>query len=286
MSENDPNQQMDQQSDEISLTEIIAIIWHYKLLIIILPIALALVAFGVSQFLTPSYSSTAKVYLGNFGNEMYTSADSAEEVIMSNDLLEDVIENLELSHDLPRDLRGSVSIESLSESSMLEITATHEKPERAQDIASGVITQYLDRAEPAYEDRQAIVEQLYESTFENYEQTSASLARNKEALTDIEENEELSETERDLSRSRLIDYVEMDETQLNELDQQLQDQQLELKDLHGPEVFEQATMPRSPDSPNPMLNTAIAFVIGAMVSVGLAFVLEFFKNNPIRRKHS
>ncbi|WP_185819887.1 YveK family protein [Salibacterium salarium] len=283
MSENDSNQEMNQQSDEISLTEIIEVIWRYKKLIVILPVVLAVIAYAVSQFLTPSYSSTSKVYLGNFGNEMYTSAGSAQEVIMSNDLLNDVINNLDLSYDRPTSLRGSVSIESLSESSMLEITANHENPERAQEIANGVVEQFLAKAEPAYEERQAIVEELYNTTLENYEQTSDSLDRNKEALTAIEENEDLSETERDLSRSRLIDYVEMDESQLNELDQQLQDQKLELKNLHGPEVFEQATLPQSPDSPNPSLNTAIAFVIGAITAVGLAFVREFFKNNPIRR---
>lgn len=43
-------------------------------------------------------------------------------------------------------------------------------------------------------------------------------------------------------------------------------------------VIEQVKMPESPASPNKKLNIAIAFLLGLMVSVGLAFLLEFMDN--------
>lgn len=37
-------------------------------------------------------------------------------------------------------------------------------------------------------------------------------------------------------------------------------------------------MPTSPSSPKPVLNMLIAFFIGLMVSVGIAFLLEYLDN--------
>ncbi|SFQ36234.1 YveK family protein [Salibacterium halotolerans] len=282
---NEQPSQTQHNDDEISLVEIISILWKYKLLIILLPIVLAVAAYIGSQFLTPSYSSTTKLYLGNYESEMYTNTNSAQQVIMSNDVLRAVMNNQELNHERPRDLRESVSVETLNEEAkMLEITANHSDPERAQQIVDGIATQFVNQAQPAFQERQSIIEERYQAAQESYSQISESLERNEQTLQDIEDNQSSSEAETDLARARLIDYIEKNQSQLLELEQQLQKQELNLNNLNGPEVFEQAVVPQAPDSPSPMLNTAIAFVIGAMAGVGLAFVIEFFRNNPIRRR--
>lgn len=43
-------------------------------------------------------------------------------------------------------------------------------------------------------------------------------------------------------------------------------------------IVEQVKIPENPASPNKKLNIAIAFLLGLMVSVGLAFLLEFMDN--------
>lgn len=43
-------------------------------------------------------------------------------------------------------------------------------------------------------------------------------------------------------------------------------------------IVEPAELPENPASPNKKLNIAIAFLLGLMVSVGLAFLLEFLDN--------
>ena len=43
-------------------------------------------------------------------------------------------------------------------------------------------------------------------------------------------------------------------------------------------IIESVKMPENPVSPNKKMNIAIAFLLGLMISVGLAFLLEFMDN--------
>lgn len=281
------NENPPQNEDEISLTEILEILCRYKFFIFLPPVVLAVIAFIGSQFLTPSYSSTMKLYLGNYSSEMYTNTNSAQQVILSNDVLGTVMNNQGLNHDRPGDLRKVVSVEALNaEAKMLEITVNNSDSQRAQDIANEIAAQFINEAQPEFEKEQQVFQEKNNITQENYDQTTNSLERNQQALQDIEENQDLSGAETVLARSRMIDYIERDENQLDNLEQKLHDQKLQLQNLKGPAVFEEALLPEEPDSPRPLQNTAIAFVTGGMAGVGLAFVIEFFKKNPIRRRHT
>lgn len=278
----DKEQNYQHSDEEISLVEIIQILWTYKWLIIITPLIAAIIAYTASQFMTPSYQSATKLYLGNFGNEMYTDAEGAEEVILSRDILGSVMEDLNLEYEYVRNFKKTLAVRQLP-ASMIEVEASHYDPEMAKQIANKVVEAFIAKAEPAYLEKLVLVEKLYESTLENYNRTTESLDRNKQALTAIETNPDLTNTEKDLSRVRLIDYIRIDEEAINNLNGQLQQQQLNLLDIQKAEIFEQASVPLHPSSPNKMLNTAIALVLGAMIAVGLAFIIEYFKNNPIHK---
>lgn len=43
-------------------------------------------------------------------------------------------------------------------------------------------------------------------------------------------------------------------------------------------IIEEVELPENPISPNKKMNIAIAFLLGLMVSIGLAFLLEFLDN--------
>lgn len=43
-------------------------------------------------------------------------------------------------------------------------------------------------------------------------------------------------------------------------------------------ILDEAMLPTQPDTPRPMLNMAIAFFLGLMVSVGLVFLIEYLDN--------
>ena len=52
----------------------------------------------------------------------------------------------------------------------------------------------------------------------------------------------------------------------------------DVKKVDNVQLLDQALLPTMPDNPNPKLNMAIAFFIGLMVSLGIAFLLEYLDN--------
>ena len=52
----------------------------------------------------------------------------------------------------------------------------------------------------------------------------------------------------------------------------------DVKKADNVQLLDEAQLPTVPDSPNPKLNMAIAFFIGLMVSLGIAFLMEYLDN--------
>ena len=52
----------------------------------------------------------------------------------------------------------------------------------------------------------------------------------------------------------------------------------DVKKADNVQLLDEALLPIVPDSPNPKLNMAIAFFIGLMISLGIAFLLEYLDN--------
>lgn len=64
----------------------------------------------------------------------------------------------------------------------------------------------------------------------------------------------------------------------NQIALSLKDKAKDVMKVDNIQILDEALFPKHPSSPKVMLNTAIAFALGLMVSVGLAFLLEFLDN--------
>lgn len=101
-------------------------------------------------YVTPMYQSSAQVYISNNGlsadKDSLTSADLSAAVQLtktyiilaeSDTILSQVTENLDNDYTLS-ELRSAVSVNQIKDTVMIEITATHKDPYKAQLIANKV----------------------------------------------------------------------------------------------------------------------------------------------------
>ncbi|MDP4091026.1 MAG: Wzz/FepE/Etk N-terminal domain-containing protein [Bacillota bacterium] len=64
----------------------------------------------------------------------------------------------------------------------------------------------------------------------------------------------------------------------NQVAQSLADQSKLVMNQDNVHILDQALLPEGPSSPRPMLNMAIAFFLGLMISMGVAFLIEYLDN--------
>ncbi len=64
----------------------------------------------------------------------------------------------------------------------------------------------------------------------------------------------------------------------NQMAKSLKEVSKEVRQADNVQLLDEALPPKGADSPKPILNMAIAFFLGLMVSVGIAFLLEYLDN--------
>lgn len=133
---------------EIDIGHILSILWEKILLIIATGIIVGLAGFLVSKFLiTPKYESETKLYVLNRAND---SATTLSDVQLSTQLTKDyqilvtsapvmnqVIKELGLNMKAS-ELASTISVDTPSDTRVIQITVTSDDPKRAKDIADKV----------------------------------------------------------------------------------------------------------------------------------------------------
>jgi capsular polysaccharide biosynthesis protein len=64
----------------------------------------------------------------------------------------------------------------------------------------------------------------------------------------------------------------------NQIAKSLKEVSYNVKKADNVQMLDEAQLPNTPDSPKPLLNIAIAFFIGIMLSVGIVFLIEYLDN--------
>ncbi len=269
--------------DEIDLREIVKIIRKRIKLIIVLPLIAALAAFGVTKFLiVPRYEAAAKLALGTFGHDIYSNVAASKEVLLSRDLLSRVYQELGLQNVYPsvEDFAEKVSVEQVASTRMLSIRYQDTDSQRAQNVVANIAAQFMELSANAYtQARQLLMERVAELEA-NYKDAEVTYRNSLETLASLESLEP-QDTNIALARARVIDYLARGEALLMSISTALYEAQLELSTLEDVRIVEEPFVGVDPINIRPVLNTAIAFILGGMVALGLVFILEYFEKNPL-----
>lgn len=137
--------------DIIDLVEVFYLFWGHWRQIVLSVILAAAVAFGVTHFfITPQYQARAKIYIVSASNDSVVNLSDLQigasltadyqELLLSRPLLQDVIENLDLSMSY-RALESMIDISNTADTRILRILVTSPDPQQAADIANELVDQ-------------------------------------------------------------------------------------------------------------------------------------------------
>ena len=139
--------------EEIDVKELLKTIWNRKLIIIIVALIFAIIAAIYSfKIQKPKYQANTTVVLTKAGNtensaDAVTSTDvtmnqdlvaTYSEIIESNSVLGQVIDNLQIEGLTENDLRQNITVEAVEETEVIRITVVNENAENAARIANEI----------------------------------------------------------------------------------------------------------------------------------------------------
>lgn len=138
------------EEEEIDLQEILFLFRQNILRILIAAVIGGLLAWSVSRFMIdPTYKATAKIYVVSASSDLGLDLSDLqvgsklaldyEELLLTRQMMENTIKNLQLEDETVNTLRKKIDIDNPKETRILNITVTSTDPQLSADIANEMV---------------------------------------------------------------------------------------------------------------------------------------------------
>lgn len=225
--------------------------------------------------------------LGSSGRNVadLTPQDIARLIDSSTSIASRVQKQLGLDN-TPEQLLGAVGAKVLSDT-LLEVTATAQKPALAQSLADAFPKAYLDDRHDTVVAQITPVRDQIKASIDAARKTAADLGAQVSQLNEkialLSPPGILLSAQQAAEKARLISQRDQVNANLDQAGAQITDgedqvRQLELgiTSVSAGEIVKEASLPKSPSSPKPLLNLAVGLMLGVMAGVVAAYLRHHF----------
>jgi len=260
----------------MQLRQYALMVWRWLWLIVLGTALAAGAAYVVSKRMTPVYSATVTLLINQapsygFANSDYTSLLTSErlartysELLRTPKVLGPAAEKLGLS-ELP-----NVQVQLVRDTQLLKVSAEDTDPELAAAIANTIAQVFKDMNEAQQLSRYATLKDSLNGQIQQVEKDIASTQIEIDALRGP-----LSPSE-EARRAQLQTTLAQYRSNYTSLTNNLTQVRLaETQATNSVSVAQEAEAPIAPVRPRTLTNTALAAVVGALLALGMAFLIEY-----------
>lgn len=262
----------------MELRQYVYLVWHWAWLIILGALVAGGGAFYFSQAQSPIYRSSATLLVieGNDGidtayNSLLTSeqlAQSYVERLKNYEVLDQAITNLNLSL-APEDLAKMIQVQLVNNTQLIILSVEHTNPRVARDLANEIPTIFAERNSAQQLARYASLKQGLEEELSTLtaELTAAESAVQAE-ISKMVPNQTAVDRQND-------NVLRLRETYARLMANYEDVRIAEVRGLNNLIIDESAREPQQPIRPRVLTNTILAAVVGAMMALGVIFLVEY-----------
>lgn len=306
LTEQEPNVRFREiPDDEINLADLFLIIWKRKMLIIVVTLLMTLSAVGISLLLPKVYRvDTILEPARDAEGELVENSQSIRENILGGAYNQAIVKKLKIPMiDLP-EFKVSVP----KQTDLVKISIESSDPQQAVRVLQTLLNEVAGKIRTQLELKRSLaenklaaaiaVESFFPKQIQQVEE-QFKLAENK--IVEMERSRKASITNPKNDPMVVLLYLNEIQNQqvfLSSLQEKIVALQkekelarvavktlrLKLAGLKGTNITKQPTMPDKPIKPKKILIVALAFILGLMGGVMLAFMVEFISN--IRRSET
>ncbi len=265
------------QPPSVELRHYAALLWKWGWLILVGTAVAGGVAYVVSIRQAPVYRATAVLLVSGNSNEIvddYRAILAAENLIPTyarqisgRSVQRGVMETLGLTH-----WTSQINATPIADTQLLTLSVEDTNPELARDIANLIPTIFVSQDAAIQRQRLATAEQILS---EQLATSQAGIDTTSTILNTLKESANPDTAELERLENELYEVQASHAT----FTRQYQEVQLAQAQLFEPLIIsEAAERPRTPVRPRVLQNTLLAVAVGALLAVGIVFLIEYLDN--------
>lgn len=270
----------------MELRSYISLLRRWLWLILLLAILGAGIAFTISKLTTPVYKATTTLLINQAPasssavvqdvNSLTTSgllAKTYKELLHKRPVLIKVIETLKLSMTV-EELDKNITVDIVRDTQLLTLSVEDTDPLRASLIANALAKEFSQQNQNLQAARYTTTKQSLQDELTNLQ---TEIIKAQAALDVIKTP---SNPDQQAEQTRLQTALAQYRTSYANLLKSFEDVRLaEAQATSNVSVVEEAIAPTNPVRPNTILNTLLAAVIGLLVAIGIAFLVEYLDDS-------
>jgi uncharacterized protein involved in exopolysaccharide biosynthesis len=271
-----PSPHSDCYDDEIDLRELILVLWNYRKLVLGIFLASVIIGAVISFAITPVYQVKAKISLGNYavdpdsGKPLMTP-ETAREILLSSDFQEEAWGS--------ENKVGVLDITPVENTNILQITLETSEPQQGVILLNKLIALFEEKTKEQYERTIELLDNDLQNTEGELQELNKNIAQTRELLNKISDTEQSSISE--LNQAGLLDTLSRFLEHRDKLSERKLKTEQKLNNIEDMEVLERPEAASSPMRPNKKLNIVLAGILGLMAGIFMAFIVDYFRRNPI-----
>lgn len=267
-----------EETIDIDLRQYARILWGRMWLIVLLTLLAGGIAFVVSRNMTPIYCSSTTLLISGASSSMtdYNSIIVSErlgrtyaELLKKRPVLEEVIFNLGLTVGVG-ELAEGIQVNLVGSTQLVELSVEHPDPVMGKRLADEIPRVFIRQNEEMQTSRFSASK---DSLALELERMAADIQATEESIAALRESSSAADqVERASLETNLAQYRS---SYSNVLKSYEEIRLAEAKAVDNVVVVEPAQLPENPVRPRTLQNTALAAVVGAMLAVGVVFLIEY-----------
>lgn len=269
--------------DEIELREIIMILWRRRVMIAVLFLVSVIGALIYSYTMKPVYQISSTISLGNFPDRTYTTPAAAKEVLLSDELLLNIIKQIKMPGNVEdlESLKKILTVDIIKDTNLLKIIVTTTDKAGGIALIEKMTQAFTGQGTSAYQRQKDLLNNQIDILQARLKTIDKDIEQTREVLASIENSVDIFGVEKDLRRSKTIEFLSNEESQKLELLDRIMGLQKELDTLRNVEIIESPREPEKPVKPKKAMNIIIGAFLGLMFGIFGAFILDYFSSSPL-----
>lgn len=258
------------------LRRYLALLWHWAWLLVLATILAGTAAYIVSKQMTPIFQASTTILVNEAPATKtadYTSILTSErltqtysQLLTKQPILEGVIKRLGMNMEVGV-LKGMIQVQPVRDTQLIEVRVQDTNPDRAARIANAIFQEFANQNQALQATRYGASKQSLETQLDQMDQQIQKATVNLATLGDSTNNQ----NERDRLETTLAQYRQ---TYAYLLQSYESVRLAEANSTSNVVQAEPASPPARPIKPRVLTNTLLAAVVGLLLAVGVAFLVE------------